>query len=160
MSYNYQKELLRMLREHDSLITECRKAGMADDAILEIIDFDVDQFNSDRAFYRRTSFVDFYSDVPDDSGEPADAFARQCLEAVANDDEYFLGSYGDRLEVFSNPKLYEAHKTLTPLQRTVWEMYAFEGYTEREIAEKLGTAQQTVSRHLLRIRKKLKKFSE
>ena len=37
---------------------------------------------------------------------------------------------------------------LTPRQREVVQLYFFEGLTEAEIAQRLGIAQQVVSRHL------------
>ncbi len=158
MSYNYQREIERLWKEQEKLIEECEKAGMAGEAVGMILEYDMEQFRSDRAFYMHSLSADFDADCSDEDADDAGRILRQYADAFAAEDEPFSDSYEDQLQMFQDRKLYDGLQGLTALQKKIWELYAVMGYTEKEIGEMLGIAQQTVSRHILRIRKKLKKF--
>jgi RNA polymerase sigma factor (sigma-70 family) len=49
---------------------------------------------------------------------------------------------------------------LTPVYRMVFNLYAIEGYTHKEIAEQLGIAEGTSKSNLSKARQKLRKMLE
>lgn len=63
-------------------------------------------------------------------------------------------------EVIYKEEMEERIAELTEKQREVYQMYYVEGYTQGEIAEKLGISHQTVSEHLESIRRKITAYYE
>jgi RNA polymerase sigma factor (sigma-70 family) len=58
-------------------------------------------------------------------------------------------------EIEINDAVSRALETLTPLQRTCFVEVRLNGFTEKEIAEKLDTTQQNINRHIQAALKKL-----
>lgn len=52
----------------------------------------------------------------------------------------------------------EAAKCLTTKQKTVWELYNFDRYTQDEIAKKLGISQPVVAKHIKSIENRIKRW--
>ena len=155
MSYNVQKELQKFWEEEEKLIEECEKAGMTGEAIDAILEYDMERFRQDRAYYRRTLFVDFEAVENELTENGGGMVFRKYRDILAIEDRYFEDRYEDLIETVDDPVLYKALKALTPIQRRILGLYAFDGYTENEVAGILGTSQSNINLHVKRIRKKM-----
>ena len=158
MSYNVQKELQKFWEEEEKLIEECEKAGMTGEAIDAILEYDMERFRQDRAFYRRTLFVDFEAVENELTENGGGMVFRKYRDILAIEDRYFEDRYEDLIETVDDPVLYKALKALTPIQRRVLGLYAFDGYSTYAIADILGRTQPNIVQHIRLIRKKMKKF--
>jgi RNA polymerase sigma-70 factor (ECF subfamily) len=101
---------------------------------------------------RRTSHREDQAPVvPDETeGSTRDFFDRQPeLAAAANPERSFLGQE-------LGQKIQEALKTLSPRERTVFEMKHYQGLRLRAIGELLGTSEETVKNSLFRATRKLR----
>ncbi len=65
-------------------------------------------------------------------------------------------SDADAISALSEKEVLEAVRSLTPSYRTVFNMYVIEGYSHREIAEKLEITESTSRSNLVKARMKLK----
>jgi RNA polymerase sigma-70 factor (ECF subfamily) len=52
----------------------------------------------------------------------------------------------------------KAVQELTPVYRTIFNMFVVDGYSHKEIAEQLGISEGTSKSNLAKAKKKLKKF--
>ena len=74
------------------------------------------------------------------------------LEAVPEDEEE-LGRYD-----FTRSEILDAIAALPVVQRTVFNLFVFENYSHREIAETLSVAERTSKRHLALARQQLQRL--
>jgi RNA polymerase sigma-70 factor (ECF subfamily) len=73
--------------------------------------------------------------------------------AVEWEDRY-MGNEGEL--VLESEDIFQHLQALPPVSRTVFNLYALEGYSHKEIAEKLSMSEGTFQWHLSTARKKLK----
>ena len=158
MAYNHGKEEKQFQRMWRRFRKEYREAGMSDEAIEEMYRFDRDVFNRDRAFeiHRHIPLPmnNYYSDEydPDYYEEP---------EYPVSDESSPEHSRYWWTEEIDNPMLAAYIKTLSSKDIDLITMFYFEGFTQKEIAEKMVVSQQAVSKRLAqfeRIKKKIKNF--
>jgi len=101
---------------------------------------------------RRTTHREDQAPVsPDETeGSARDFFDRQPeLSATSNPERSFLGQeLGEKIQ--------EAMKSLSPRERTVFEMKHYQGLRLRAIGELLGTSEETVKNSLFRATRKLR----
>ena len=67
-------------------------------------------------------------------------------------------SHDPREAIYSNFDLEEALKTLSKRQRECFELVVKDGYTEAEVARKLGIAQQVVDKRVAKAKEKIRNF--
>jgi len=67
-------------------------------------------------------------------------------------------SDADAISALSEKEVLQAVRSLTPSYRTVFNMYVIEGYSHREIGEKLGITESTSRSNLVKARMKLKQI--
>lgn len=150
MAYNYAREEKRFKMMWRKLRKEYKAAGMSDEAIEEMYRFDWDVFNRDRAFYRRRHIPkpnnNYYSDEndPDCFEEPEHAVTD---ESSPTHSRYWW------IEEIENPMLAAYIKTLSSKDIELITLFYFEGYTQEEIAEKLGISQPAVCKRFARFEK-------
>ena len=72
------------------------------------------------------------------------------------DQAYQVSSYDvDAISQYTEKEILSAVQDLTPAYRTVFNLYVIEGYSHREIAEKLGITESTSRSNLVKARAKL-----
>ena len=82
------------------------------------------------------------------------------LDVSIDKEEYKLSMNANILENLSANELMEEIKKMPPGYRVVFNMFAIEGYSHQEIAEKLGVKESTSKSQYLRARAYLKERIE
>lgn len=141
-------------KKWEKLRIEYRAAGMSEDAIQSMYDFDVQVVNSEQTYYRRTVDLTTGDAAPDDAQQK-----KRYEKAVSVVDTYretanrfaWIGEIEDE-------RLLAALETLDPKDLELLTLYVYEGYTVTEISNLLHCSQPTISRKIKRIKNFLKKF--
>ena len=158
MEYNVAKERIKFFTEQDRLAKEYRKAGMTEEQIKVMFDYDYEVFKKERAFREHNNFMDL------------EAFEEEC---VLEDRAGVMDSFPDRfstdltylnpwerygwVERIEDPELYGSLKGLPESDLELITLYAMEGYLMKEIAEMLGISRQAVGKRIQKLKKFIKK---
>lgn len=158
MGFNYGLEKRKFDRRWERLSAEYRAAGMDEESIKSMREFDWGAFNADRAYASHTQGMG-----GPDGAEGADGVSPALLCR-------HFGAFsvmpqetdGDRrygwMDEIGSERLSRALRGLSEKDVELLTLYAFDGYSVTEIAAMQGVAQPTVSKKLSRIRKLLKNF--
>lgn len=136
-----------------------RKAGMTEEQIQAMYEFDLEQFNSDRRYYMHTQPLEV-KEVNDEGDEVDDSFVRQFIDAfsTSDEDEYFLSSdrYG-WIDCIENTSLSESIREMDSDEIEIITLHVYEGYDFYETADIMGMTYRQV---WYRWRKIVEKISE
>ncbi len=157
MSFNKGLELKKFEAHWEKLRVEYAAAGMAEDAIQKMYDYDRQQFNSERTFIERTQ--EFTAPAYESSEEEASPLMLRYQEAITTTDTYHeTKSKFAWIGEIENERLLSALENLSEDDLKLVTLYAYEGYTVTEISKVLGVSQPTISIKIKRITNFLKKF--
>ena len=157
MSFNKGLELKKFEAHWEKLRVEYAAAGMAEDAIQKMYDYDRQQFNSERTFIERTQ--EFTAPAYESSEEEASPLMLRYQEAITTKDTYHeTKSKFAWIGEIENERLLSALENLSEDDLKLLTFYAYEGYTVTEISKVLGVSQPTISIKIKRITNFLKKF--
>ena len=157
MSFNKGCELKKFEAHWEKLRVEYAAAGMAEDAIQKMYDYDRQQFNSERTFIERTQ--EFTAPAYESSEEEASPLMLRYQEAITTKDTYHeTKSKFAWIGEIENERLLSALENLSEDDLKLLTFYAYEGYTVTEISKVLGVSQPTISIKIKRITNFLKKF--
>ena len=157
MSFNKGYELKKFEAHWEKLCIEYATAGMTEDAILKMYDYDRQQFNSERTFIERTQ--EFTAPAYESSEEEASPLMLRYQEAITTTDTYHeTKSNFAWIGEIENERLLSALENLSEDDLKLLTLYAYEGYTVTEISKVLGVSQPTISIKIKRITNFLKKF--
>lgn len=146
MGFNYAAEKKRFDREWDKLRREYAEAGMETWAIQLMYEFDMDVFRSQRTYEIHTQ------PIPDECDPVQYALFRKYVSSIsAFDEECFMSRYA-WVDTIDNPKLAHQLSKLSVEDLELLTLYAIEGFSQFEIAEKMLCAQSVISRKLKRIK--------
>lgn len=145
MGFNYNKEKFRFDQAWKRLRREYQEAGMSEESIQALYDFDLCWFRNRRSYENQIkSFPCGISEneTSDVSGlaHRYPALATQPMESMQS-----LSRYG-WLDDIDDPKLANKLKQLSICDIELLTMLAFEGYTQAEIAAKTNCNQSVISR--------------
>ena len=158
MSFNKGYELKKFEAHWEKLRIEYAAAGMTEDAIQKMYDYDRQQFNSERTFIERTQ--EFTAPAYESSEEEASPLMLRYQEAITTKDTYHeTKSKFAWIGEIEDERLLSALENLSDADLNLVTMYAYEGYTVTEISKVLGVAQPTISVKIKRITKFLKNFN-
>lgn len=161
MRFNYQKEITEFEKRQEELRRIYREAGMAEESIGAMYDYDREELRRERVFRMHNRSFDFDADYGDGMfAERTGGAYREYMDQLTCTDRYLTGSLHDLMQDIDDPDLVKALLTLTGCQRRILEMLVLDGMSQRDVAEALGVGASTVCRQVGRIRKKLKKFAE
>lgn len=156
MAWNNGLERKRFDEEQEKLAAEYRAAGMTEEQIEQMHQFDLKVFNSTRRFFehnQQSSEV-----VLEESDDDKSPLFKKYLSALSVDldstnikDRYWW------IEEIENPQLLTAIKELSVDEIEFVTQIVFEELTQEEIAKVLGVSQAAVSQKLKKILKNLKK---
>ncbi len=159
MSWNNGLERKKFEARMAKQAKEYRKAGMTEEQIQAMYEFDLEQFNSDRRYYMHTQPLEV-QEVNDEGDEVDDSFIRQFIDAFStlDEDEYFLSSdrYG-WIDCIENTSLSEAIREMDPDEIEIITLHVYEGYDFYETADIMGMTYRQV---WYRWRKIAEKISE
>ena len=157
MSFNKGYELKKFEAHWEKLRIEYAAAGMTEDAIQKMYDYDRQQFNSERTFVERTQ--EFTAPAYESSEEEASPLMLRYQEAITTTDTYHeTKSKFAWIGEIENDRLLSALENLSEDDLKLLTFYAYEGYTVTEISKVLGVSQPTISIKIKRITNFLKKF--
>ena len=157
MSFNKGYELKKFEAHWEKLRIEYAAAGMTEDAIQKMYDYDRQQFNSERTFIERTQ--EFTAPAYESSEEEASPLMLRYQEAITTTDTYHeTKSKFVWIGEIENERLLSALENLSEDDLKLLTFYAYEGYTVTEISKVLGVSQPTISIKIKRITNFLKKF--
>ena len=154
MGFNYGRERKKFEMDFAKKRLEYAKAGMSESAINEIYEFDLGVFNGNRAYAiwnqsPTTECFDGDSDMPDKI-----TFVNR---VVSYEQDFILLSRYGWLDEVSDPVM---HKKITQLSARDKETVTLrmDGFSQAEIAEKIGVSQWAVSKRLTKIKNILGNF--
>ena len=157
MSFNKGYELKKFEAHWEKLRIEYAAAGMTEDAMQKMYDYDRQQFNSERTFIERTQ--EFTAPAYESSEEEASPLMLRYQEAITTTDTYHeTKSKFAWIGEIENERLLSALENLSEDDLKLLTFYAYEGYTVTEISKVLVVSQPTISIKIKRITNFLKKF--
>lgn len=157
MSFNKGYELKKFEAHWEKLRIEYAAAGMTEEAIQKMYDYDRLQFNSERTFIERTQ--EFTAPAYESSEEEASPLMLRYQDAITVTDTYHeTKSRFAWIGEIENERLLSALENLSEDDLKLLTFYAYEGYTVTEISKVLGVSQPTISIKIKRITNFLKKL--
>ena len=157
MSFNNGNERRKLNAKWEHLRVQYREAGMSEDAIQAMYEFDLGVLNSERAYITNTMTV---SGASDDCTAKETSDFKQYEKAVTVMDTYHeTKSRFAWIGEIENEQLLTALETLKVEDLEIITMYAYEGYDITEISKVYGVSRPTISIKIKRITKFLKNFN-
>lgn len=152
MSYNHERARKRFEKKWKKLWVQYREAGMSEENIKKMYDYDLAVLNSERSYLERTDYIE-----PSEFDPREDCGSKLPTEKISVTDERSVDhSRYWWVEEIEDPRISAYLKRLSKLDLEILTCYAFEGLDQKSIAEKIGRNQQFVSREIVRIRQTLK----
>lgn len=153
MSWNNALAYRKFKDEQAHLFLQYRAAGMTEEQIRAMYDFDLAAFNSERAF--RTHNQPLLEQALDkfDCEESDNALLNKNMDAlcVTIDDSGYHSRYW-WLEEISNAELAAELKILSAEDLKLLTRFVFEQVTQKELAAIYGVSQQSISLRLKKIK--------
>lgn len=156
MSFNNGNERRKLNAKWEQLRVQYREAGMSEEAIQAMYEFDLGVLNSERAYVTNTVAVGD-GDDGDDARKAADF--KQYEAAITVTDTYHetksrFGWIGE----IENEHLLSALENLSDDDLELLTLYIYEGYSTVELSEVYGIAHQNISKRIIKITNFLKNF--
>ena len=138
MGFYYATEKAKFHEKWKKLEDWYRESGMSEDKIREMREYDWNEFNSTRKFYR-------YGDDDVD------------IENIANDDDDFVDkAFSEEwIELLDTPELVLKLRKLPADYIEIVDLMLREDLTQKEIAARMNCSQQNIAKKIERIRKLL-----
>lgn len=156
MEFNNGNERRKLNKKWERLRVQYQQAGMSEDAIQAMYDFDLGVLNSERSYVANTLAI--VGDCDDSTGRKSSDF-KQYEKAIAVTDTYhetrtrfaWVGEIKDK-------RLQEGLEKLSDEELRLITLYFRDEYSTVELSKVYGIAQQNISKRILKITKFLKKF--
>jgi len=156
MEFNNGNERRKLNKKWERLRVQYQQAGMSEDAIQAMYDFDLGVLNSERSYVANTLTI--VGDGDDSTGRKSSDF-KQYEKAIAVTDTYhetrtrfaWVGEIKDK-------RLQEGLEKLSDEELRLITLYFRDEYSTVELSKVYGIAQQNISKRILKITKFLKNF--
>ena len=157
MSFNKGYELKKFEAHWEKLRIEYAAAGMTEDAIQKMYDYDRQQFNAERAHLERTQ--ELSTDTFECSEDENSPLMKRYREVTTVTDTYHETKSGFAwIGEIENERLLSALENLSDSDLELITLYAYEGYDTVEISKAFGTTKQNISKKIQRIANFIKNF--
>ena len=157
MSFNKGYKLKKFEAHWEKLRIEYAAAGMTEDAIQKMYDYDRQQFNAERAHLERTQ--ELSTDKFECSEDENSPLMKRYREVTTVTDTYHETKSGFAwIGEIENERLLSALENLSGLDLKILTLYVYAGYTESEIAGELGGSKVAIHKRIEKITKLLKNF--
>ena len=156
MAWNNGLERKRFDEEQERIAAEYRAAGMTEEQIKQMYQFDLDAFNSKRRFNEHNQ--QFPEDVLEESDDDKSPLFEKFLDSVSVGLD--LSNIKDRywwIEEIENIQLLTAIKELSAEEIELITQIVFDELTQDDIAKTLDVSQSAVSQKMKKIFENLKK---
>ena len=156
MSFNNGNERRKLNAKWEQLRVQYREAGMSEEAIRAMYEFDLGVLNSERAYDANTVAV---CDGEDDVDARKASDLKQYEAAITVTDTYreTKSRFGWIGEI-ENERLLSALENLSEDDLKLLTLYAYEGYNESEISKVFNVSQPAIHKRIMKISLFLKKF--
>jgi len=156
MSFNNGNERRKLNAKWEQLRVQYREAGMSEEAIQAMYEFDLGVLNSERAYDANTVAV---CDGEDDVDARKAADLKQYEAAITVTDTYHeTKSRFAWIGEVENERLLAALESLSELDLKILTLYVYAGYTESEIASALESKRITIHKRIDQMTMFLKNF--
>ena len=135
MSYNHGLEEKKFNEYWNEISEEYRKAGMTEDQIMSMLEFEREVFNSDRRYRENT----------------VELFDNETTQNLQIYDNYSTTKRYGWIDAIDNMEAYEKIMALPKIWVEAFTMYIIDGYSQQQISSKLLKPQQTISRWIVKI---------
>lgn len=155
VGFNYSREKIIFDREWERFRKQYKKAGMSEEAIREIYDFDWSWFRMRRKYENRVQALP--EDVIDEQkAETRSNLFQKFTSLSTSFDEMELSGRYAWIDTISDEALSKKLKNLSEDELELLTLSAIEGFTQCEIARKMHCSQKAISKRLFKIKKNLK----
>ena len=157
MSFNKGYELKKFEAHWEKLRIEYAVAGMTEDAIQKMYDYDRQQFNAERAHLERTQ--ELSTDTFECSEDENSPLMKRYREVTTVTDTYHETKSGFAwIGEIENERLLSALENLSEDDLKLLTLYVYEGYNESEISKVFNVSQPAIHKRIMKITIFLKKF--
>ena len=157
MKWNDGKERAKFEKEHEKLRKEYLAAGMTEEQIQDIFEYDWAEYRRARIEAIHTQELDFDSAEFNDK-ETDNPLYQKFLSAISVTMDYSDSSRLGWINEVENPSLYQALKMISIEDLEVLTEWLVDGLTITEIAKKQGRHKSNMSRQITRLKSFLKNF--
>ena len=158
MGFNYGLEKKNFDSQWAMIRKQYEDAGMSNEAIQAMYDYDWSVFNANRSYQNHTQ--EMAAPSFEQSEESYSPLMNKYQEAVSVTDTYHeTKSRFAWIGEIENEQLLTALETLKTEDLEIITMYAYEGYDITEISKVYGVSRPTISIKIKRITKFLKNFN-
>ena len=158
MGFHYGLEKRKFTEEWKKLYREDKAAGMSEEDIQAIYAFDLNMFRKNRTECQRTQpLSESACDDGSEQGESMSALLKKFSSALSTCDKYSFQAdprfaWVDEME---NDELYRKIISLPERDLDLLTLIAFEGYSQREVAEIRGIAPAAICKKIAKLKKLL-----
>lgn len=157
MGFYYAKEKKNFELQWKSLRKQYEAAGMSQEAIQAMYEYDRSVFNGGRAYLNHTQDIAMPSF--DNTAESYSPLLKKYQDSISVTESYHeTKSRFSWIGKIENEELLSALENLSDADLKLLTLYVYEGYTVTEISKVLGVSQPTISIKIKRITNFLKKF--
>lgn len=157
MSFNKGYELKKFEAHWEKLRIEYAAAGMTEDAIQKMYDYDRQQFNAERTHLERTQ--ELSTDTFECSEDENSPLMKRYRDVTTVTDTYHETKSGFAwIGEIENERLLSALENLSEGDLKLLTLYAYEGYNESEISKVFNVSQPAIHKRIMKIAIFLKKF--
>ena len=139
MGFNYAREKRKFNKEWNEKERWYRESGMSEDTIREMYEYDWNEFNSTRKFYR---YGDDDVDVESIVEEDGDSIDKTLSE--------------EWIELLETPNLVRRVRKLPADYIEIIDLMVRENLTQEEVARRMHCSQQNIAKKIEKIRKLLR----
>ncbi len=157
MAFYYAKEKREFDREWEQLRREYEAAGMAEENIQALYDFDWQWFCSRRRFMDHTQSLPPETIDGENSQAQSSLIRKFASFSVSMDESQLGGRYG-WVEEIEDSKLLDKLRKLSQADLELLTLIAIEGYSQPEIGLIMDCSQSNISQKITRIKNFLKKI--
>ena len=153
MNYNSGNARRNFYAKWDKLREEYRAAGMKEDAIQKMYEYDLAVFNDDRAHHR------YDVEIPSaDDSENRNDYADFVRATTVTDTYHETKTRFAWVGEVQNERLQVGLEKLSDDDLKLLTLYAYEGYNESEISKVFNISQPAIHKRIMKITIFLKKF--
>lgn len=151
MAWNNGKERKKFEKEQAELRKIYLANGMTEKEIQAMYDFDLKYLHHRRGEATHTQSLDFDS-IEFDDKETDNPLFQKFLEALSTTDDYSAFSRFGWIEEIEDQNVLKAVMELSKDELEIMTMWVFDGMNQREIAERFGVSQQSISKKIKKIK--------
>ena len=157
MGFIYYEEKAKFDKEHEIMRVEYKAAGMSDEDINQIFEWDKKLFREERCY--RCHNLDLERDWEEkEESAYENPFQSKFPEAFTAEDRYCINDFIEWDQPIDQMAIQKVLNKLTKYQMRIFKLYVLKNMSQAEIAEYLGISPSAVHHQMERIRKKFKLF--